>query len=1015
MARLPTVGGDDDTWGNVLNDFLNQEHNPDGTLKNVVRPTDSRLTDSRTPLAHKDSHKTGGSDALSASDIGAASTTDLSSKADDSAVVHLAGSETVTGAKDFTGGATINSTNIVVTSDSRLTDSRTPTDGSVTDTKIASGGLSPSKVTGTAVVNTDARLSDNRTPTDGSVTDAKITSGGLSPSSIAGGVPADATYPSTALVRYVDYINGNDSNDGLTSKHAFKTIAAAYSNLKTVFTATYTHTGPATKGVGQIHLLPGDHDVGAGVLFNTAYPVELIGTKSGANNHLPTNSASRIVSTSATATYLVKMGDSSIGHGGVFRNLSFVVDPAVNSALTKCLYISGMDEVVVKDNSFDPSDNSTELDTCTAIYVDAPADDCAWGRFTTNHIARMQTMYFAAGHNYNRMTIADNVSFYGGGSTHLVPHYDIVGDVECSTFEHNNCESTAATGATAFRIRTGGYSNWNLFIGNSGEGILDTNPFYWFEANRASNIVIGGHTTCKTIGGTDGNGIWARIDDGTGNPNLIIGEYDLVGTVGLANRIVDNHISANLANKTQVWSTSMGGMPVTYKAGAGAQTIADTDFAKVPPNGSMAIGCNTTTGAVAIWTRANGLWSSQTIASFVPLAGGTMSGELVVPDLKVTGLTGSVQPLRLVGATATGAPTTGAHLATDVVVTQDGHVFVCTVAGTPGTWVDAGVAAGAGVVLQSGSTMTGDLSTTGLVISDVDGTGVESLAAQTTPPSAATAAHASLFARARAGREEIAAIAATGAARSLFGLPLDRTWSLGSVSASGSIRTAGCGAGWSANDGTPTSISASKYMGPMLNIASGTGAGSKADLTAGNPFQVTRGAASDAYAGFFARARVFYVDASYDSGGASTGSRIWALCLYGASMSTLLGADRGGAQDIAGFVRAHVNGGATDANWQFVTCDGGATPTVINTAIPFVPGAAGTGHVYELMIWCPAGGAAVYWRVDDLTAGTSAEGSSSTHLPTAAILLNPVSGLITIDAVARNMRFSEIYLETDKG
>jgi lysophospholipase L1-like esterase len=49
MSRLPTPGGDDGTWGGILNDFLNQEHNPDGTLKNAVRPTDSRLSDSRTP------------------------------------------------------------------------------------------------------------------------------------------------------------------------------------------------------------------------------------------------------------------------------------------------------------------------------------------------------------------------------------------------------------------------------------------------------------------------------------------------------------------------------------------------------------------------------------------------------------------------------------------------------------------------------------------------------------------------------------------------------------------------------------------------------------------------------------------------------------------------------------------------------------------------------------------------------------------------------------------------------
>lgn len=35
MARLPTIGGDDGNWGTILNDYLSQAHNPDGTLKNT--------------------------------------------------------------------------------------------------------------------------------------------------------------------------------------------------------------------------------------------------------------------------------------------------------------------------------------------------------------------------------------------------------------------------------------------------------------------------------------------------------------------------------------------------------------------------------------------------------------------------------------------------------------------------------------------------------------------------------------------------------------------------------------------------------------------------------------------------------------------------------------------------------------------------------------------------------------------------------------------------------------------
>lgn len=35
MARLPTPGGDDGTWGDILNEFLEVSHNDDGTLKGV--------------------------------------------------------------------------------------------------------------------------------------------------------------------------------------------------------------------------------------------------------------------------------------------------------------------------------------------------------------------------------------------------------------------------------------------------------------------------------------------------------------------------------------------------------------------------------------------------------------------------------------------------------------------------------------------------------------------------------------------------------------------------------------------------------------------------------------------------------------------------------------------------------------------------------------------------------------------------------------------------------------------
>ena len=76
--------------------------------------------------------------------------------------------------------------------------------------------------------------------------------------------------------------------------------------------------------------------------------------------------------------------------------------------------------------------------------------------------------------------------------------------------------------------------------------------------------------------------------------------------------------------------------------------------------------------------------------SKVPLAGGTMTGQLIVPDLSVSGLTGATAASRYVGATASGAPTAGTFAVGDFVIDQTGKVWVCTTAGTPGTWTQVG-------------------------------------------------------------------------------------------------------------------------------------------------------------------------------------------------------------------------------------------------------------------------------------------------------------------------------------
>lgn len=59
------------------------------------------------------------------------------------------------------------------------------------------------------------------------------------------------------------------------------------------------------------------------------------------------------------------------------------------------------------------------------------------------------------------------------------------------------------------------------------------------------------------------------------------------------------------------------------------------------------------------------------------------------------GLAGATAATRYVGATASGAPTSGTFAVGDFVVTQDGSLYICTAAGSPGTW--AAVSGGGGL------------------------------------------------------------------------------------------------------------------------------------------------------------------------------------------------------------------------------------------------------------------------------------------------------------------------------
>lgn len=101
--------------------------------------------------------------------------------------------------------------------------------------------------------------------------------------------------------------------------------------------------------------------------------------------------------------------------------------------------------------------------------------------------------------------------------------------------------------------------------------------------------------------------------------------------------------------------------------------------------------------------------------------------------LKVPGLTGATAASRYVGATASGAPASGTFIVGDFVIDQTGRVWICTTAGTPGTWTDAAAAAQAAAIAASAqrSANLSDLANAGTAWTNLGGGTAGKLASDT--------------------------------------------------------------------------------------------------------------------------------------------------------------------------------------------------------------------------------------------------------------------------------------------
>lgn len=210
--------------------------------------------------------------------------------------------------------------------------------------------------------------------------------------------------------------------------------------------------------------------------------------------------------------------------------------------------------------------------------------------------------------------------------------------------------------------------------------------FTALQTFSAAIAVTGNSTITGTLGGLTGLTVASGGASITGNSTITGTLGNLTGLTVASGGITvtTGNLTLNGASPLIDVSGSSGTPSIKLQAtngltfinAAGSSTMASLTNAGVL---TVAAGLTVTTGGAAI---TGALTNVTTIA-----ASSTVTGTAHVS----TGLTGATTQIRYVGGvTGSTAPTSGTFALGDTVVGTGGVIFVCTTAGTPGTWTTVG-------------------------------------------------------------------------------------------------------------------------------------------------------------------------------------------------------------------------------------------------------------------------------------------------------------------------------------
>lgn len=182
---------------------------------------------------------------------------------------------------------------------------------------------------------------------------------------------------------------------------------------------------------------------------------------------------------------------------------------------------------------------------------------------------------------------------------------------------------------------------------------------------------------------------------------------------------------------------------------------------------------------------------------------------------------------------------------------------------------------------------------------------------------------------------------------------------------------------------------ANQTTGAVSNATAGTG-------SATTPYYVGSQVGSN---GFFFQSRNAFTVAT------TTGTRVFIGFTDGTTAASV-SADNPAGNSIAW----QYSTSRGDTGWKFMT-DNGTTQTVSATIMPFA-----INQVFDFFIYLPPypNNGTLYYRIDNVTLGTTAEGSTSSTLPAGTVAMRAGYQINNLSTTAKIIRTARLYVETDR-